>query len=431
MAENPKHRYVAIDQLCVGLFIHLDLSWLDHNFSRSSFKIKSKEQIAAIRRLGLTRVRIDPERSDCAPQPALADDAPAAAVAATVAAPSAEETAAVLAKRARIDRINLQRAAVIDCEKKFLHAGATLKNIGSNIFSRPQEACQRANELVDQMVDSILTDRDIAIYLMNDKVGAEEMYFHSLNVAVLAMMVGKELGLPPDDIRNLGLGSLFHDIGKVDIPDRVLQKTTPLTRAEQNLVQQHCQLGLTIAQKMALPQAARDIIMQHHECMNGSGYPRQLKDENISPLARIVAIVNAYDNLCNPPNPAEAYIPAAALSRLFVHQRAHFDIGPLTVFIRCLGVYPPGTLVRLSDDTLGLVLAVNASTPLRPSVLIYDAEIPKNEAIILDLQNEPEITISASLKPSQLTREVHEYLAPRKRMTYYFDVPKKDGAARA
>ena len=168
-----------------------------------------------------------------------------------------------------------------------------------------------------------------------------------------------------------------------------------------------------------------------HERMNGSGYPMQLKDEGISPLARIVAIVNAYDNLCNPPNLAEACIPAAALSRLFVQQRAQFDSGPLTVFIRCLGVYPPGTLVRLSDDTQGLVVAVNSSSPLRPSVLIYDDEIPKSEAIILDLQHEPELNISASLKPSQLTREVHDYLNPRKRMSYYFDVPKKYGDGRA
>lgn len=419
MNVQTKSFPIVIEQLRVGMHVILDIHWLDHDFPRNSFKIKNAEQLEKILKLGLKKVRIDPSRSDTVPEPML-PDAPA-----LVAETSVEpvETPMAKAKRERLERINQQRAAVVECERKFLKTATTLKSINANLFARPQEAYQRANELVDQMVDSILTDRDIAIHLMKDKYGGEDMYFHSLNVSVLAMMLAKQLGLPKEDVKELGFGSLFHDIGKIEIPDKVLLKSIGLTKAEMHLIQQHCAYGEPIARKIGLSKKAVDIVTQHHECMDGSGYPRCLSGDQISPLARTVAIVNTYDNLCNRPNPADSLSPYAALSHMYAHERKRLDSGPLGVFIRCLGVYPPGTVVRLSDGTLGLVVAVNSSKPLRPSVLIHDPEVPSSEAVILDLEFETELNIAECLKPMQLPRDALEYLAPRRRMTYYFDLP--------
>ena len=109
---------------------------------------------------------------------------------------------------------------------------------------------------------------------------------------------------------------------------------------------------------------------------------------------------------------------------MFAQQRHLFDAGALNMFIRCMGVYPPGTLVRLSDETLGMVISINSGKPLRPSVLIYDPNVPKDEAIILDLSQESDLEISASLKPGQLGPEAYDYLSPRKRMSYFLDTPK-------
>ncbi len=420
--------YVAIEELRVGLYVHLDLSWMEHNFARNSFKIRDKAQIEEIKKLGLNRVRIDPSLSDHK-QP------PSAPVAAKPVAPKApqlspEETALLDAKKARVERLNQQIAAVAHCKKEFLKAANTLKNISLNLFSRPQEAHRDADQLVQQMLDSLLTDKDIAIHLMNDKGAGEENYYHSLNVAVLAMLLGKELALPSSDIKLLGMGCLFHDIGKVEIPDWVVLKTTPLTRAEKHLLQQHCQYGETIAHKIGLPPRAIDIITQHHECIDGSGYPNHLKGDQISPLAGIVAIANTYDNHCNRPNPADSLSPYEALSTMFARQRAQFDPGPLSVFIRCMGVYPPGTIVKLSNNSLGMVVSVNSGKPLRPSILIYDPQVPKEEALIIDLLNEPELNVTASMKAAQLPREVYDYLSPRKRMMYFFDKPKNDARTR-
>lgn len=426
MTLPAKPVYVAPEQLQVGIFVMLEMNWLDHDFARNSFKIKTAEQLAQLQRLGLQRIQVDPTRSDARPLPSSASKL----MAVPAAAPQ-EDTPAVLAKRERVARILEQRAAVAQCETQFIKAAAALKDINTNLFSRPLEAHQGADQLVQQMLDSILTNKDIAIHLMNDKVAGEEMYFHSLNVTVLAMMLARELDMPATDIKQLGVGCLFHDIGKLDIPDRVRLKTETHTRAERNLMQQHTQYGLATAAKLGLSRAATDIIGQHHEHADGSGYPLQLDGARISALARIVAIVNTYDNLCNQPNLLDSVTPYEALSQMFAQQRQHFDAAPLNMFIRCMGVYPPGTIVRLSDDTLGMVVSVNSSKPLRPSILIYDKAVPKAEAIIIDLMTEPDITVAASLKPAQLSHEVHEYLSPRKRTTYYFDSPKDEKPRRA
>ena len=422
MTQPLKAIYVRPDQLRIGVFVCLELSWLDHNFARNSFKIRSAEQLLQLRQMGLSRIQVDPSRSDNAPLPAAGMAPPAL----DAPAPAAEgDSAAVSSKRERIARIVQQREDVKECEKQFVKAAAALKDINANLFTRPAAARESAEELVQQMLDSILTDKDIAIHLMNDKVAGEEMYFHSLNVTVLAMMLARELQIPACDIKQLGIGCLFHDIGKLDIPDRVRTKTDPLTRAERNLMQQHCQYGSVMAAKLGLSRGAADVIGQHHEHVDGSGYPQQLKAGQISTLARIAAIVNTYDNLCNQPNLLDSLSPYEALSTMFAQQRHQFDAGPLTTFIRCLGVYPPGTLVRLSDETLGMVVSVNSAKPLRPSILIYDPAVPKAEAIILDLMVEPDLSVLASLKPMQLPREVYDYLSPRKRTTYYFDSPKE------
>ncbi|MBI3283525.1 MAG: HD-GYP domain-containing protein [Burkholderiales bacterium] len=426
MSTRPLTVTISVDQLCVGLYVHLDVGWLEHSFARNSFRLKSNEQIAAIKQLGIKKIRVEPAKCSCRPLPPNPEPAVAAEV--QEVAPSAEEIAMIDAKKARIEKIVAERAAIALCEKEFLKAAGALKNISRNLFARPQEAYKDADQLVQQMLDSLLADKSIAIHLMNDKIAGEDAYYHSLNVSVLAMMLAKEMALPPEDIKALGIGCLFHDIGKVEIPDRIVNKTFALTRAEQNLLQLHCQYGQAIGAKIGLPKAAIDIVLQHHEYADGSGYPNQLSADKITLLSRIVCIINTYDNHCNRPNPADSLSPYEALSYMFKQQRKLFDPAPLNIFIRCMGVYPPGTLVKLSDDTLGMVISINSGKPLRPTILIYDPSVPKNEAIILDLSVEPELEVSASLKVSQLPPEVYEYLSPRKRMSYFFDAAKTNQA---
>lgn len=417
----PDTYYVSVDDLALGVYVHLDMRWVEHGFSLNSFKIKNAGQIAQIKALGLKKIRIDPSRSSVVPEPYAAPVASAQAQAAETIARS-EPTHSVIPERQEF--INQQRAALDACERQFAEAATTLRDINANLHARPQKAREDATELVQGIVQTILQDKDVAIHLMNDKAGGEERYFHALNVSVLAMILARELDIPAEDIEQLGLGCLFHDVGKTQIPERVLRIDNP-SRSETALIQQHCAHGLATGTRLGLTRQALDIIMQHHECFDGTGYPNKLAGDDIAPLARIAAIVNAYDNLCNPKQTSQALTPYEALSHMYAHERHKFDLNYLSVFVRCMGVYPPGTLVRLTDESIGLVVAANFGMPLRPKILIFDPSVPKHEATVLDLQKEADLAVKDSLRPGEIGVEVYEYLSPRTHVTYFFESPSR------
>lgn len=407
--------FISPAQLAIGLHVHLDLPWTQHPFTFSSFKIKTLEQILTLQSLGLERIRFSRSKSDGEPLalPAESPPMPPPLV--------PEDDAAYAAKRARIERLLAQQQRAAACEREFLSSARALKAITQNVFSRPEQAREEGLALIKTMADSMLTDADVAINLMKDKIGGEETYHHALNVTLLAMMLAKELKAPPEAIRVMGMGALFHDIGKLELPDSLVRKTDALSKPERSLFQQHCAYGIDIAQKLGLSSEASAIIAQHHEQMDGSGYPKGLQGPAISMLARMVGLVNAYDNLCNPNNVAQAMTPHEALSVLYAQQRSRYDATALSTFVRCMGVYPPGTLVVLSNDSMGIVTSINSSRPLKPTVLVYDPSVPKESAVLVELEQEPEVTIARTLKPQQLPQAVYDYLSPRRRQTYYFD----------
>jgi putative nucleotidyltransferase with HDIG domain len=408
-------QYITPEQLCVGLYIHLDLGWMDHPFTFSSFKIKNQQQIDTIRKLRLKRIRFEQSLSDAEPIPIEDSPEPIAIIAL-----DAEEEAMLAGKKARVEQLQTIQNDIARVEREFVKSVDTVKSIARNIYSRPAEAYADTNALINQMLKSLSEDGDVLIHAMGSQLG-EDVYFHSLNVTVLCLMLAKSLGYSSADMQDLGIAAMLHDIGKNDIPHKILSKTEPLTKAEQGVVEQHCEIGVAVAKKAGLSNAALLAILQHHEYVDGSGYPRQLKGDKISPIARILSIVNTYDNLCNPGYGAIGLTPAEALSRMFAKRRAQFDDEMLKAFIKGLGVYPPGSIVRLSNDFVGLVLCVNSTSPMKPDVLIYDESAPKNEAVILHLAEEPDIKIVKSMRATELSREALAYLNPRTHVTYTLD----------
>ena len=401
------------------MYIHLDLKWFDHPFAFSHFKIGSDDQIQTIRGLGLKSLRFSPELSDASVHLS-AVDAPAAPPAA-VAPAVAELSPVMLAKRAMMAQMQARREAAERIERAFVHTAQTVRDIEKNLYADPAATLQAAGKLVQQIAESILSAPELAIQVMGDKLGGEELYFHSLNVTMLAMMMARDLKLPPEVVGVLGVGALLHDIGRKEVPDRILLKTEPLTPAERHFFELHPSYGVDIGKKMHLAPAAIAIIGQHHEFFDGSGYPAKLKGESIALLSRIVVIANHYDELCNPLQLADALTPHEALSLMFAKLRSKFDPRLLSAFIRCLGVYPPGTIVQLSNGFIGMVSTVNTAHPMKPIVVVYDPDVPKEEAILLDMDSQIELNIGKAVRPGQVSREVYNYLSPRKRVSYYFD----------
>lgn len=408
---------VDVDRLRPGVYVHLELKWLDHPFAFNSFKIRDQKQLNTLLSLGLRDVIYVPEKSDVDPLP-VGGSLPADRMLPQV---SELDQHALAEKKRRIERVSKEREAIQRCEKKFVGAITAVKSLMRNLLARPEASVHAADDLIKDMVTTILADHNIAVHLMNDKIAGEDVYYHSLNVAVLAMMLGRESGLSAEEISLLGMGALFHDVGKSRIPNTILMKTEPLNHAERALYRLHCHMGEEIASQLGLEPRATAIIAQHHEIMNGKGYPRGLKGDEISRLTRIVSIVNAYDNHCNRINPDDSLTPHEALALMFSRERDNYDDELLKIFIKCMGVYPPGSIVRLSNDAVGMVVSIRADQVLCPSVLIYDLSVPKEEAVIYDLIDEPGIKIVECIRPNLLLREIYDYLSPRKRMTYYFD----------
>lgn len=416
--------YINADQLAVGLFVFVDLPWFRHPFAFDRFKIKTDGQIAQLRELGVARFRYDPTRSDTAAMPGPATGpggdtpvVPQDGVAVEVPAvdPEAE------ARQRRRARHAARRMRMARVEQAFLKSGRAIREAHRNLLARPAQSVAALNEVASQIARTLLTAHEVTLHAMNDRAGGEETYCHELNTAVLSLMLARQLEFPEDQVPVLGLGALIHDIGLTEIPDRVVKKREPLTRAEADLRKLHCEYGVKRGHQIGLPPPVLAIIGQHHEAWDGSGYPKGISADRIHPLARVVALVNEYDNLCNPPDVMRALTPYEALSILFTQRRSRFEGRVLQLLVRQLGVYPPGTLVALSDDRFGMVVSVNSRAPLRPCVMVYQPDLPKDEAGVLNLSLVPEINIAKAIRPGDLPPEAFEYLSPRNRVAYFFD----------
>jgi putative nucleotidyltransferase with HDIG domain len=426
----PETQDILLEQLQVGLYVHLDLKWFEHPFAFSHFKIKSQEQIHQLRSLGLRKIRIDPALSDVQPA-ALPANAPQPGAASEAAPqPPSPESPELAAKRAMMERMRQQRENAARIEHAFIDTARSMRDMEKNIFARPAENLQRASEMIGKIADSILSAPELAIHVMGDRTGGEEIYLHSLNVTMLSMMIARDIKLPREVAGPMGVGAMFHDLGVRNIPDKVITKTDAWTHSEQNLYETHCMVGVEMAQQLKFPAAAVAIIRDHHEMFDGSGYPHHQKGEGIGVLARIVAIANAYDRLCNPMNGSQGLTPHEALSLMFAKTRGKYDPKLLQVFIRCLGVYPPGTIVQLSNGATGMVATINTEKPNKPELVVYEPEVPREDAIMVDMERESDLNIVRAIKPSQVPKEIYAYLSPRKRVSYYFDAGKPgQGAA--
>ncbi len=422
MADQP--HFIKPEQLRIGLYVHLDLGWMDHPFTFNNFKIKDEGQIAEIRKLGLSQIRYDPLRSDSEPLSVEPPSPLAAVVEKPVAAAPLPDERAEGRPSLQQQRLQELQQAIQECEKNFVHATGLVRQIEKDILNAPSRATGQAAEMVGNMVESLLTEGEVVLHAMQPKPGAAEQYTHALNVAVLTLVLAKSLDISEKEANILGMGAMFHDVGKAQIPDRIARKADPLTKAEISLMQQHSSMGAKYAKDVGMDPRVVAVIQQHHEYMDGSGFPDKLKGEQIDRLTRVVGVANLYDNLCNPINLAQAMTPYEALSHMFAHQRSKCDPDVLKLLIKTLGVYPPGSLVRLSDNSYGIVVSVNPSKPLRPYVLLYAPDVPRHTPMLIDLGIEAGLSVTHCLRPNQLPGEVLEYLDPAKRINYFFSKEK-------
>ncbi|QBF81578.1 HD-GYP domain-containing protein [Shewanella maritima] len=411
MSQSEK---VSVQLLQVGMFIRLPASWKDHPFLFNSFKIKDTAQIQLIKRLGIKEVFYVREKSDAKPAQANGDEQIDRQALSDLKSEMDKQKNELIEKQQQLKR------RFKKTEQKFDRSLSMMRSMTSKISSRPLNAVNEAKELINNLTDILVSGEDLALHLMADAKPGDVIYHHALNVSMLSMLMAKELDWPREKIELIGLGALFHDIGKFKIPSNILRKKASLTDAEQNLLKQHPLMSINFL-KLAdsFPDEAKPMIANHHEFLDGSGYPQGLKQEALDEPSQLLTVVNEFDALCNGTHHIKAKTPSTALGQLYKNYKTKLNTEYVGKFIKKLGVYPPGSVVELSNGQFALVITVNLQQILLPDVIAYDPLVPKEQAPIISLQDHG-LKVVRSLPPSGLPEKVMKYLNPRTNVTYAF-----------
>ena len=418
--------FVDVDKLRIGLFVELDVGWMVHPFPTGNFKLSNAQQIEAIQALSVKRIRCIHSKSDplvtavelmpTSQLDAMPGDSydPIKEVRKLAVSQVQEE------RKRRVEVLASQERSLALCERRFGDAIRQYRKTLELVHSQPVMAATEAARMVESILGEMMSEGESAIRLLSGAAG-DKSSMHPVNVTIVSLLLGKAMGLPPADLQDLGLAAFLHDIGKSELPDRVRWLDDSFSTTEYKLYQDHVAKSLHLGQTMELSRPALLAIGQHHEMADGSGFPMRLRGDTLSAATRILALINRYDNLCNPSRLAAALTPHEALSLIFAQMKSKFDATTLSAFIRMMGVYPPGSIVQLVDGRYGMVVSVNSSRPLKPRVIVHEADLSGDEAIILDLEHAPRVGIRRSLKPAMLPPEALEFLAPRHRTCYYFE----------
>lgn len=244
---------------------------------------------------------------------------------------------------------------------------------------------------VGACVESVLKHPAASLWLARIKQRDHYTAEHCLRVSLYAIALGKALGMLPLELEELGVCGMLHDVGKIKVPDEILNKPGRLTEEEFRIMQAHTTYGWQLLMANSeVPPAAVDVAHTHHERMDGKGYPRQLPAQRIPFKAKIIAVVDAYDAITSDRPYSEGRSSLEALRILFEARGTQFDETVVLAFIQLIGVYPPGEIVELSTGEVGIIIGFDAGSKLKPRVLVVlDADKQPRPERVLDLARNP------------------------------------------
>ncbi len=389
---------ISIQELRPGMFIAgLDQSWFQTPFLRHKWLIKREDEISLLRSYGIQEVFIDTEKGqdlerasatldtstrddDCVETPAPPD---------LGLSPNPKD----------IESARLLRAEAI----------STLDLFFRQMESPSPQHLLEVRSVVGTLFDGILEHQAAMVALIQMRRFDPNLASHGVDTGVLAMAMGQESGYTPSQLKFLGLAALLHDIGQLRLPLNLLRKIHPYTQQDHKLVQAHCKMGVAILHQFQdIPDESKQMVRDHHERLDGSGYPQGLQGPQISELTKILSIADTYDaqisGRCScPPVP-----PARALSELYrAAVSGQYSSALVQRLIQLLGVYPIGSLVRLNTGEQAVVVWVHSHSRLTPTIkLLKDPSgQPYTEQEILDLSaqptNSPMRSIQEALDPHQ------------------------------
>lgn len=228
-------------------------------------------------------------------------------------------------------------------------------------------------KVINKIVEEILFKKDILMSMMDMRSLDNQMFAHAVNVCVLSTVLGKAMLLDRDKLDNLAVGAILHDVGKVHLDTKLLSPLEDLTPDEVELLKTHTTLGFEdLRKRKDISLVVAHIAFQHHEHMNGTGYPRHLKEGDIHPLAQIVAIADLYDKLTSDHSGMKRVMPHEACEILMGLAGTLYPLEMVRLFLKNIAAYPTGVTVRLNTGEIGVVVDQNLSMPARPVVRVFD-----------------------------------------------------------
>ncbi len=361
-----KKLQVNVEDLTLGMYVHeLDRPWLESPFLFQGFILDDEEDLLKVQEICIY-VFIDPEKGAVPPPDKLQRVGTKKLETHSIDWHNRQSRVVKVSFHNEIDRarvIHSKAREQIDTMFNDVRMGRNI-DIGG------------AKQVVSGMVRSIVRNPDAMQWLTNLRKRDEYTAIHSLNVCIFALTFGRHLGFKDDELNELGIGAILHDIGKMCVPLEVLNKESKLTEEEMVMVKSHAQQGYEILLKSAdeLPKSALMVAYSHHERKNGQGYPRKLSGEEIHLFARIVAIVDVYDAITSDRVYHNGMNTLSALEHVFKSRVEHFDTELVEEFIKCIGIYPIGSIVELNTGEVGMVISVSQGRRLSPIVMLVRDE---------------------------------------------------------
>jgi HD-GYP domain-containing protein (c-di-GMP phosphodiesterase class II) len=384
---------IPVQNVRIGMYIHeLCGSWMEHPFWRKSFLLDTDADLNTLLSCGIQEVWIDPARGldvegDVA---AVSDEEAEREIAAelaliTKAKPQTEARVSLHNELARARKLQIKSKAAVTSMFQEARMGNAIK-------------VSEAAPLVDEISRSITRNPEAFLNLARLKTQDDYTYMHSVAVCALMIALGKQLGLAADELKEAGLAGLLHDVGKMMVDQDVLNKPGKLTDEEFELIKGHPRKGWELLQGSSdITATALDVCLHHHERMDGKGYPEKLAGEQISLFAKMGAVCDVYDALTSNRCYKNGWEPAETIRKMAEWRNGHFDERVFQAFVKTIGIYPSGTLVRLKSGRLAIVMEQTEKSLLTPIVKIFFST-KSNEPIMpemLDLGRSQESIVSA------------------------------------